>query len=276
MVGLKPGPVTALAEDGAGNLWAAQRGSGIARIARSGLITFTHEDGLAADRVVSIFEDRAGELCVLTRSPEGIFINRFDGQRFHAVQPNVPPRLKHWGWGGNQLDFEDSSGDWWIATAEGMYEFSKVFSIEQLGRVAPRAVYNLRNGLAGNSVYRAFEDSRGDIWISTDGDPVNGLTRIDRKTGRLERYGEADHVSPRALVTAFQEDRSGNLWIGAPDSLIRYRDGLFQAFGVREGLPPGWVSALYLDHGGRLWATSNVSGLVLVDFATRSCDRLRR
>ena len=36
-------------------------------------------------------------------------------------------------------------------------------------RLPPKAIYTTRDGLAGNTILRLFEDSRGDIWISTVG-----------------------------------------------------------------------------------------------------------
>ncbi len=145
-----------------------------------------------------------------------------------------------------------------------MYRFPKVSAVAELGRVAPKAAYTPQSGLAGENVYRAFEDSHGDIWISTAADPVNGLTRIERRTGRPRQYGEADGVPPQRLITAFLEDRTGTMWLGSQDKLYRYRGGRFEVFGQSDGFPTGWVTELYADRAGRLWATS-WSGLIQIN-----------
>jgi signal transduction histidine kinase/ligand-binding sensor domain-containing protein len=261
--GLPPIAVDGIQDDSAGNLWIIASGRGVYRIAHDGFIAYNEQDGLASSFVVSIFEDRRGELCVLSKSSAGVWINRFDGRRFHPVRPNVPPRVKDWGWGAAQVDFQDSAGQWWVATGQGMYRFPNVANLSDLGRVTANAILGPSNGLAGASVHRAFEDSRGDIWISTDG-AANGLTRVERKTGTLQRYGETENMPPSLLVTAFAEDRSGNLWLGSPSRLTRYREGRFQAFSAPEGFPDGWLYAIYGDHAGRLWAASE-GGVVRID-----------
>jgi ligand-binding sensor domain-containing protein len=261
--GLPTVPMDGIEEDRAGNVWISASDRGAYRIAQDGFISYNEKDGLASNFVVSIFEDQIGELCVLSKSAAGVSINQFDGRRFHPVRPNVPPQLKDWGWGAAQLDFQDSAGEWWVATGEGMYRFPRVSKVSELERVAPKTSYGPGNGLAGISVHRAFEDHRGDIWISTDG-AANGLTRLERKTGKLQRYGEAENMPPRFLVTAFAEDRSGNLWIASAGRLTRYRDGQFQAFAASAGLRAGWITDLYVDHAGRLWAASE-SGVVRID-----------
>src|SRR5437879_8853145 len=47
--------------------------------------------------------------------------------------------------------------------------------------------------------------------------------------------------------------------------LVRYRNGRFQAFSTREGLPRGSIVSLHVDQAGRLWAGSSDSGLLRID-----------
>ncbi|TWW00081.1 two-component regulator propeller domain-containing protein [Chitinophaga pinensis] len=58
------------------------------------------------------------------------------------------------------------------------------------------------------------EDSKGFIWIGTDG---GGLNRFDRKTGTFRHY-QYDAFNKNTLgsneVLAITEDSKGNIWVG--------------------------------------------------------------
>jgi ligand-binding sensor domain-containing protein len=63
------------------------------------------------------------------------------------------------------------------------------------------------------------------------------------------------------LVSAFAEDRQGNIWMGLyKGGLYRYNGREFQPFQQRDGVPRGSVLALLADEGG-LWVGSNGGGL---------------
>lgn len=258
--GLSAGDIYSLAEDRDGNVWVGSTGA--QKVSRGGFVTYDERDGLASRKISSIFEDRAGELCVITIDGE-MHINRFDGQRFHAVRPGVPNRIGNWGWGEAQLTFQDHTGRWWVPTGDGLFRFP-VSTWAQLLHTYPDAVYNSKNGVPG-SVLTLFEDSRGDMWISTWVEPIrNRLMRWERKTGEIHNYS-----SPAELLGGgayeFAEDHSGNVWIGLTRWLARYREGRFQLFE-----PPGLSEhgnhfrRLHADREGRLWAASR-NGLVRVD-----------
>lgn len=69
--------------------------------------------------------------------------------------------------------------------------------------------------------------------------------------------------------TAFQEDRSHNLWIGFYwGGLARYRNGRFDAFTKENDVPAGLVRDLYLDSSGRLWVAGSDGGVARVDDPT--------
>lgn len=66
------------------------------------------------------------------------------------------------------------------------------------------------------------------------------------------------------LVSAFAEDRQGNIWMGLyKGGLYRYNGREFQRFQQSDGIPRGTIRALYADENG-LWIGSNGGGLARV------------
>jgi ligand-binding sensor domain-containing protein len=66
-------------------------------------------------------------------------------------------------------------------------------------------------------------------------------------------------------VTGRAISGEGNLWIGTvAGGLFRYRDGVYTAIGVREGLPDPRVSALSTDRDGAVWVGTYGAGLVRI------------
>ena len=251
-------------EDRDGNLWLASA-TGAMKITWSGFTTFGKADGLSNAKVTSVFENQRGELCETGVEGEP-FINRFDGQRFTAVRPQVPGEIKAAGWGWNQITFQDHTGEWWLPTFYGLYRFPRVMSLEQLAHTRPKAFYNQQHGeLPGSDVFRLFEDSRGDIWISIAG-AVHNVVRWERATESVHVYSEAEGLPTYSPPTAYAEDAAGNLWLGFYEGgLARYRDGRFRLFTQSDGVPVGLVRALFLDHTGRLWVAIGQGGVIRLD-----------
>ncbi len=243
-----------LGEDLAGNLWVG--GFGAIRIASGGLRNYSEPDGLDANHILAVAEDRDGELFALTESRRGRLINRFDGKRFHPLKAAVRASLRYWGWGERQIVLQARNREWWIATGMGAYRFPPV-PIERLGETPAAAVYE-----PANSIFAMFEDARGGVWFSIEvllspGGPTQGtaLARWDAVTGVWQRFTGVDGVTLTTLATAFAEDRSGAVWIAENNgALLRYFDARFQT--VRPLPKPGWIRALYSDSRGWMWVAT--------------------
>ncbi|MCA1623286.1 MAG: histidine kinase [Acidobacteria bacterium] len=254
--------VWTIAEDKDGNLWTGSR-CGAKKLARYGFTTYVEADGLKNKTADSIFENRNGELFV-TVNDFGRTTHRFDGGKFTAVKPNLPPEVTYFGWGWNQTVWQDSRGAWLIPTASGLFRFPEAINFTDLARAAPQK-FNPETKVA--EIFRVFEDSRGDIWIATS-ENANKLWRWERGTNRWQNYTAEVGFSKERIGTAFVEDTAGNLWIGTGGgdaALIRYRDGKFRIFTQAEGAPAGWTWDLYVDRRNRLWLANAAAGLLRVD-----------
>jgi ligand-binding sensor domain-containing protein/two-component sensor histidine kinase len=265
--GLNGNEITALAEDRDGNLWLGTESNGAMKLARNGFNTFLEADGLGNTRIASIFENQAGQLCVVSSQANQLFIHGFDGRRFTAVNPRLPERITKLGWGWYQSAFQDRAGEWWVPTGEGLCRYPKLSQVTQLGHTRPQAIYTARDGLGAGEIFRLYEDSKGDIWIGTIG-PGNPetLTKWERSTGRFQRYTQADGLPAFNAPTAFGEDRLGNLWVGFYEGgLARLAAGRFKLLTTADGLPAGMIRGLLLDGRGQLWIATSRGGLARID-----------
>jgi signal transduction histidine kinase/ligand-binding sensor domain-containing protein len=254
----------ALAEDREGNIWIGTLVNGALRLARNGFSVYTEADGLADAVIGAVFENRAGELYVISINQR---IQRFDGVRFTAVRPNLYKDVADPVSPGAAL--QDRTGEWWIPGGAGLYRFPRVDNLEQLGRVRPKAIYTTRHGLAGDDVFRLFEDSRGDIWIGRRTPTSLVVTRWERATGTFHRYSDADGLPAFNRPNSFGEDHSGNIWVAFQNGgLARYRHGRFTLFTRAEGAPEAGLGPLYVDSRRRLWVGSARAGLVRIDSPT--------
>ena len=271
--GLPRSAVTALSEDAAGSIWIGTDGGGAAKLTWKTFLTYTADDGLAGTKIDSMLDSEAGALCVVTREGNtDLFINEFDGRRFQPTRVNLPPGTRLLNWGArSQCVASDRHGNWWVATSDGLFRFTKISRVSELGRLAATR-YTERDGLPPGPVLAVFEDGRGGIWVSTTG-KKNGLARWDQATRAFQAYGETDELAwlPSSGVSLFASDGSGALWMGllrfgkGRSEMARLRGGIFQRFGGGNETPSGGVRALHLDVQNRLWVGTNQTGVMRFD-----------
>jgi signal transduction histidine kinase/DNA-binding response OmpR family regulator/ligand-binding sensor domain-containing protein len=71
--------------------------------------------------------------------------------------------------------------------------------------------------ISSDTVYDVLEDSRGQLWVSTD----KGLNKFDRNTGTFKRFNKKSGFVPK-LVHNILEDRSEQLWMGTNVGLVAF------------------------------------------------------
>lgn len=275
--------IAALTEDLGGNLWLGTHHAGALKLARGGFTTFGEPDGV--ESINALFEDRSGTLCFKGVAPGDVIAKQyaglspdvletirksshqrygcFDGERLHWITPEA---VTGWGWVLEEVTLQARSGEWWLGH-EGLYRFPRADRFAAMTTARPLAFYGSEDGLAGGQVFRLFEDSRDDIWVSTTSSQTSGLARWEPTLGRFrDLAGSPELPSVKDdLAQSFGEDREGRVWIGFGSGLARYASGRFQFFTAREGLPAGLIMDIHVDRAGRLWLASREGGLVRVD-----------
>jgi ligand-binding sensor domain-containing protein/signal transduction histidine kinase len=259
--GLSDRTIVSLAEDPAGNMWAGTAAGGVMRIDGRGFTTYREPDGLPTDRVWSVLEDRSGEMLAVTIPGKSMrSVDIFDGVRFHSVVPKVFGDHPSWGW--QQVLLESRTGEWWGATRQGLCRFGAMKAADLEGR-KPQACYS------SDTIFRIFEDSQGGIWASAQYQSgLDKLLRWDPRTNNVA-YFAAPRIPGETsddLVSAFAEDRHGNIWMGLyKGGLYRYDGHGFQHFQQSDGVPGGSVLGFFIDQQGRLWMGTNGGGVGRVD-----------
>ena len=270
--GLSAPDIVGLTEDAGGNLWLATNRAGVMRLARNGFTSYRDRDGIA--EITSIFGGGRDSLCVRgSRPPSGsedpgnlALYGCLDGPTFHWFSPAA---IGGDGWAGERITIRTHIGEWWIGTGMGLYRFAAGKGFLDLERAKPVAVYTPEHGLASPQVFRLFEDSGGNVWISSKGGLTNGLARWEIATGRVRDLAHSEGLPSleEELPRAFAEDHDRQVWIGFNGGLARYANGAFAYYTAREGLPPGSIMDIHVDTAGRVWLASSESGLVRVDGA---------
>ncbi|MBW8051082.1 MAG: PAS domain S-box protein [Cytophagales bacterium] len=268
--GLSNNKIWAIIEDKSSNLWFSTDGGGVCMLSRETLYEqskgrgqyrfnkFTSAEGLCSDEILSIFQDREGNIWLGT---SGAGICKFESMRFSIYSEKG-------GLADNMVFsiFEDRSGSYWFGTYGGIskYDPDKLHYTN----------YSVNDGLIHNKVRQIIEDRKGDLWIATR----EGVSKLVRDKSRGSRpifinYAEKDTcpdgsinciggLSNNLVYTVF-EDRQGNIWFGTYESGVtklnvsqnkgRDPSPQFTYYTEKDGLANNTVRTIYQDSKGYLW-----------------------
>jgi ligand-binding sensor domain-containing protein len=175
-------------EDRKGNLWFASIGSGVYHVNGKTFKHFTTREGLASNSVMSIYEDKAGNIW--------FGASRYDGKSFRnfSTKDGFPSN-------SIRLLLEDRTGKLWFgAQGEDMFVYDARLPD---GQGKTFTVLRNKDGKPFKNVWSIIEDKRGSIWF---GD-IGGLWRYDGTT--------FTQVSQRGAYQ-IMEDKKGNIWTTGP------------------------------------------------------------
>lgn len=117
--------------------------------------------------------------------------------------------------------------------------------------------FTTQDGLAFNSVRCLFQDSKGFIWVGTDG---GGLNRFDGYHFTVFKYDEDNpHSISNNQIYSIKEDQQGYLWVATHNGLNRFdaNAGQFKRFyhepGRLKSLRHNKITAIFIDLEHTLW-----------------------
>ncbi len=233
------------------------------------------ENGLPQNTVQALAQTTDGFLWIGTE----IGLVRFDGNSFVTYDQNSKPALP-----GNDIQslLTTPDGALWIGTTDG------------LSRLLNGAIntFTTANGLPSNSIRSlklapdgsilvvtqtgavalkdshvapaSFNDS-GYLFtgpLSDDGNAVVSRTAITvtGKTRHQQAFTIGHDLPGTRIQTAFA-DRSGSLWIGTNNGLVRYASGKLDRFPLTDPLASASILSILEDHEGNLWVGTESNGL---------------
>lgn len=268
--GLSERSVISLYEDGDGILWVGTDGGGLNRFDPSTNF-FTHYHSTYGDKITSITELQPGKL-LLSAYSKGLSV--FDTQRgtitpFEIVDETTNRR--EIGSGFQQLAHRVSAekiyifsqrayvydlaqrrfrqmgydpkrvdpGAMWLAYSDALRSYAikqnRIFEIRQ----SDDSIRLLHTLGPHETISALCHDGGENLWIGSN----QGLSRYDRRTGRVERIGTSlfDEISDMVL------DSRGRLWIGARNRLFSYdtRESRFSIWGEADGFSSNELLFMY-------------------------------
>src|SRR5262245_54696937 len=159
---------------------------------------------------------------------------RFDGVRF---QPWADPSVESLSGTGIVSLLSASDGTLWIGTATGHLSWKNG---------------NLQESVSGR-INGILEDHQRRIWVAR--------SREQRSGGLCQVVGEhpgcvgGDAQMRLFDASTLSEDLEGNLWVGAPNQLMRLHDGSFETYLAElQGSTSSSVDSLAAAVDGSVWA----------------------
>ncbi len=224
--------VLCLNEDHEGNIWAGTGGGGLDRITPSGVRLEVLENKPVQSQIESICQDAGGVLWGATQN--GALVSRIGG--------NWNPVFTNASFAGTVTCVAADRSAVWVGTRNG-----------KLLRIADTNGVNWETNIAHGPIRGLLPSPGGDLWI-VGGDVLQRLHKTQLENIRLPGQDQR--------VFAITEDVSGNIWMSANDTLLRFDGTNLVNETARLKISGHPICCLYCTEDGALWVGSRGGGLV--------------
>ncbi len=185
-----------LLRDRDGGLWIGTVERGLIHVHNGRTDVFTQSDGLSGNVVLSLIEDREGNVWVASTGG----LDRF--RELPVATISVKQGLSS---DATEAVLAATDGSIWIGAHQGLTRWKN----------GQTTIFGKASGLPDDAPQSLFQDDRGRIWAS----PRHGLAYF--KDGRFV----AVNAVPGGMVHYIAGDKAGNLWLSEDRSLLHVRDG---------------------------------------------------
>ena len=271
--------VTDIFEDTSGNLWVSKSGGildlypkGLTHTIASEVVRYRYNpnnrNSPNSNPVYDMVEDAQGRIWMstygggitrITPGPEILFEHYlYDPLDSSSLSNNIALTLLY-----------SQQGDLWIGTQDG--GLNRLPPAEQ-DKNNPQFItyrHDPQDGasLSHNSVTSLNMDSKGNLWIGTDGGGLNKLTNknIQQNKIEFEHYVHDDEdistISHNVTYGSFVEDSEGNLWIGTCGGglcKLNPKTNSFLCYDENDGLCGNIIYNVIHDDLGKLWIVTSL------------------
>ncbi len=144
---------------------------------------------------------------------------------------------------------QDSFGNMWFATDEGLTRFDGKFFSH----------YSTNQGLTNSLILSVFQDSKSNMWIGTF---RGGVTLYDGCY--LANFTQGNGF-PNDVVNCITEDLKGNIWFGTGGGIVKFDGTEFTNYTEKQGLCNNDVRHIFVDKDNKLWISTNKGGFSVFD-----------
>ena len=181
-----------LLRDRDGGLWIGTVERGLIHIHHGRTDVFTRIDGLSGDVILSLFEDREGNVWVATTG--GL-------DRFRELPVSTVSVKQGLSSDATQSVLAATDGSIWVGAHDGLTRLKN----------GQTTIFRKATGLPDDAPQSLFQDDRGRIWVSTG----HGLAYF--KDGRFVSVNGV----PGEEVYSITGDKAGNLWLSEESRVSR-------------------------------------------------------
>ncbi|MBS1771550.1 MAG: histidine kinase [Bacteroidetes bacterium] len=191
--------------------------------------------------IASLYADKEGRLWIGTLE-KGLYYLDAKGRTIAVT--GIPQLLNE-----SVLDVAGDDRALWVSGLNGVEEMS--YPAE--GKQQPGLIHahTRRSGVGSDYVYQVYPDSKGNVWMATDG---GGICQY--KNGKYTIWGPQNGLNSKVIYT-ITEDAAGNIWVAT------FNEGLFFFNGKKwtqvssnDGLQDTKVFTLAANNSGQVIAVS--------------------
>lgn len=152
----------------------------------------------------------------------------------------------------------------------GTYSQGLIIADQQTGAYKQMVKGPGPNDLTGNDIFSLFQDSKGNVWIGTNGDGIIVMNndRVVARYSPLPLPNGVGHLPINGYIRAFEEDANGNIWIGTHGGGIAIYEPATSKWTKytqeNSQLPSNKIQCLHRDSKGKIWI-GTFSGLATFD-----------
>jgi ligand-binding sensor domain-containing protein/serine phosphatase RsbU (regulator of sigma subunit) len=199
---------------------------------------FNVDEGLAQSQVLSMCQDRNGNIWFGTNSGGA---SRYDGNKFVTFTEN-DSLINNVIYSITEL----KNGRILFGTNGGLSVYNGIKFKN----------YTEKDGLPHNRVFKTVEDNNGLVWIAT----ANGVCRMIND--KIVAFTD-DTLLSQAIIITMYADKAGNIWFGTVnDGITKYDPSkkTFTRFTTENGLRNNFVRAINEDLQGNVYV-GTISGI---------------